>query len=682
MIAVGRHATAAGAGEVDAALASLNHRPGVWLGCDVELPGLYRRRARVALDPLVLLQLDGTELRLLALDDTGRALAARWAQGPSTTGWTATPDGLRADVAEPGRALALLRALLASFEVPPPELGLYGMLAFDYWRLQDPDGLPDDGRRRVVLMLPRRVLCIDGDSAQRVDFDFPGLSMAGAATPAASAMVPPARLERRDDDHPLGGHAAVVAQGVERMRRGELASLVLSQTFRRPAADADAAAAFARLRRDNPYPAMFFVHAGGGERVFGASPDIQVRADAEWVETAPVCGTFRRGSDPLDDYLQAKGLMNSAVDEASLAVCADSDRNDKAQVCVPGSVEQVSRRRLHFFSTIIHAIDHTRGRRRADVDALDIVLTHATPATVTGMPKTVARRVIEQLEPGWRGWYAGAAVRLGADGGCEALTMLRFARLVDGIAEVRTGGSLLADSDPVREEQETQLKAETLFRVLAGGSPRAPVAPAAPPSPCTLRFVDGGDPLAALMREALVQAGARFDDGAALRVLGDGPLEAWQARIAADDAALPTLALNHAGLALLMRDGARPEPLQPPQFARSLACRVEPGCALQGPDGQAWPDEIELGIYSALRLDADALPRAWQLLVRGADGRVVAAWHPASRSAVLLARPDSVLSLRHAAGSRLLAALLHMLDTSRPPHPAGDPSTNLQENHR
>ena len=202
--------------------------------------------------------------------------------------------------------------------------------------------------------------------------------------------------------------------------------------------------------------------------MFGASPDVQVRADDQWVETAPVCGTFRRGADPVDDHEQAKALTNSLVDEASLALCADSDRNDKARVCEPGSVQLLLRRRVHLFSTIIHTIDHTRGRRRADVDSFDIVLAHATPATVTGMPKPDARSAIEALEAGWRGWYAGAAVRFGGDGSCEALTMLRFARLVGDWAEVRTGGSLLADSDPPREEEETRLKAESMFRVLAG----------------------------------------------------------------------------------------------------------------------------------------------------------------------------------------------------------------------
>lgn len=638
--------------DVDAALAAIDQGPGAWLGCDVEAPGLFSRQAHAALDPLLACYLDGAVLRLVPHGGMGLALARRLvalAEGAEVMAvdgrldlrWPAS--ACRPDAVHP--VVTLLRALLAQFAAPPPVFGLYGALAFDYYRLARGDELPDDGRRRMALFLPRRVLVTGEGDDRLIDFDFPGLAAAGDAP---VPVVPPARPERRDDDHAPGGHAQAVARGVERMARGELCSLVLSQTFRRPVPAIDAAAAFARLRRDNPYPAMFFVHTGGGERIFGASPDIQVRADEQWVETAPVCGTFRRGRDAVDDYWQAKGLMTSDVDEASLAVCADSDRADKARVCVPGSVEQVSRRRLHFFSTIIHAIDHTRGRRRADRDAFDIVLAHATPATVTGMPKAVARRVIADIEPGWRGWYAGAAVRLGADGSCEALTMLRFARLVDGIAEVRTGGSLLADSDPVREEEETRLKAETLFRVLAGQSPRAAAAPAAAPRPQAVRFDDGGDPLGPLLAEALVQAGCRFDPAAVLQVLGDG----------ADVTAAapgPLLAINGAGLALLAQDGIIAQPLAQPQFARRLACRAETGGPL------AALGDFDLGLYATSRLLAEALAAGWHCAARSDDGRVVAAIHPQRRAAVLLARPDSVLSQRHGAGPRALAALLAWL---------------------
>ena len=653
MITLRRSERPATSVDVDAALAAIDAGPGAWLGCDVNLPGLYQRQAMAALDPLLAFYLDGQRLRLVPSGALGHALAQRllaalapWRFEPVDGRYELDCAACQApDTGAVHPAITVLRRCLALFEAPPPEFGLFGVLAFDYYRLASPAGVPDDGRRRLALFLPRSVLVLRDDGPRRVEFDCPGLDLP-ADGPAATA-VPPARLDRLDDDHPPGGHAQVVARGVERMARGELCSLVLSQSFRRPAR-VDAAEAFARLRRDNPYPAMFFVNLGGGERLFGASPDVQVRADAQWVETAPVCGTFRRGSDALDDYVQAKGLMTSDVDEASLAVCADSDRADKARVCVPGSVEQVSRRRLHFFSTIIHAIDHTRGRRRADCDGFDIVLAHATPATVTGMPKASARAAITELEPGWRGWYAGAAVRIGADGGCEALTMLRFARLVDGVAEVRTGGSLLADSDPVREEQETRLKAETLFRVLAGQSPRPAAPPPVPPHPHTVAFDDGGDPLGPLLSETLVQAGCRFAAQAPLRVLGEG---------AVLPAGLmgPLLAINGTGLAMLARDGALAQTLPRPQFGRSLACSATPGGPL------AALGDFDIGLYTMQRLMPQALPAGWSVAALGEDGRVVAAVHPQRRAAVLLCRPDSVLSLRHAAGQRALSALLDWL---------------------
>ncbi|MEO6030781.1 MAG: chorismate-binding protein, partial [Burkholderiaceae bacterium] len=581
MIAIERVERPATEADAQAAIDAIQRGPGVWLGCDVAAPGLFRREAMAALDPLLSFYLDGNRLRVLPHGDIGRALAETLlALAPLERVQGRLEIDFAPSAEAPHPALGVLRRFLASFVDPPHELGLYGALAFDYYRLASADGVADDNRRRLALMLPRRVLVTGAAGHRWVEFRFPGL----APVAGSQATLETVCAERFDDDLPAGGHAQAVARGVERMRRGEVCSLVLSQTFRR-AVQVDAAEAFTRLRHDNPYPAMFFLNLGGGERIFGASPDVQVRADALWIETAPVCGTFRRGGDPLEDYEQAKALVNSAVDEAAIAVCADSDRNDKARVCVPGSVELVAHRRIHFFSTIIHAIAHTRGRRRPGVDAFDIVLAHATPATVTGMPKPSARAIIDEIEAGWRGWYAGAAVRLGADGGCEALTMLRFARLVDGWAEVRTGGNLLADSEPEREEEETRLKAETLFRVLAGQSPRPP-ARHAPQAPHAVRFIDSGDALAPLAREALVQAGCTFDTDAPILVLGDGPLDAVRAQVAAlgsprAPAPRPTLALNNAALALLERDGAILEALAAPQFARALDCTAVSAGPLQ-----------------------------------------------------------------------------------------------------
>jgi len=301
MIAVERVERAATEADEQAAIEAIDRDGGIWLGCDVVVPQLYRREAKAALDPLLSVYLDGRRLSIVPHGDIGRALAARLAtlaqfearQGRLEIGFDGAP-------AEPHPAIALLRRLLAAFDVRCPEFGFYGTLAFDYYRLSHGDAIPDDGRRRLVLMLPARVLLSGAGGARWADFCFPGLvPQAGAA-----AVIAAARIERFEDDLPSGGHAQAVARGVELMRRGELCSLVLSQTFRRRV-QVDAVAAFARLRRDNPYPAMFFARFSDGERVFGASPDVQVRADEQWVETAPVCGTFRRGTDPVDDHEQA-----------------------------------------------------------------------------------------------------------------------------------------------------------------------------------------------------------------------------------------------------------------------------------------------------------------------------------------------------------------------------------------
>jgi len=649
MIAVERIERAATEADEQAALEAIQRDGGVWLGCDVAVPQLYRREAKAALDPLLGIHLDGRRLGIVPQGDMGRALAARLAPLAAFERVQGRLEIAFDNVAaEPHPAVTLLRRLLAAFDIRGPEFGFYGALAFDYYRLSRGDELPDDGRRRMVLVLPARVLLSGEDGARWIEFRFPGL----VPLPGEPAALEPARLERFEDDQAPGGHAQAVARGVALMRRGELCSLVLSQTFRRRV-QVDAAAAFARLRRDNPYPAMFFACFSDGERVFGASPDVQVRADAHWVETAPVCGTFRRGADPVDDHEQAKALVESLVDEASLALCADSDRNDKAQVCEPGTVELLQRRRVHLFSTIIHTIDHTRGRRRAGVDGFDIVLAHATPATVTGMPKPEARAAIDSLEAGWRGWYAGAAVRFGSDGSCEALTMLRFARLVGGWAEVRTGGSLLADSDPPREEEETRLKAESMFRVLAGQSPRPPAAALPPPAPRRVRFVDGGDALAALAHDSLVRAGCSFADDAALTVLGDAPLARWRQRGIRLDR--PTLALNHAALALLERDGAPLEALELPQFGRALASTAVPGGLLDA------LGTFNAGIHGTHRLPAAALPAGWLLAASGADGRVIAAVQPRRRIVALAFRPDALRSLQHAAGQRALRLALQWL---------------------
>lgn len=648
VIGVRSTATAIAADEAEAALESLEAQPGIWMGCDVAAEGLYRRESVACTRAALRFCLDGSHLAVTPLSEAGAALLR--ALGP-----------FPAEIGSGSHVAQVLKRFLAAFGPRSRELALFGAFSFDYYRFADSAPLPDDGRRRMVLYFPEQVVTVAGGAARRVEFRF---DLPPAHLDRGADRIDPVRIAGDADELAPGGHAARVAGGIERLRRGELYSLVLSQTFRRRTAVAPMQA-FAALRRRNPYPAMFFCNLGGGEALFGASPDLQFRADASWVESAPVCGTLRRGADALEDADQAFALLSSDKEGAAIALCADAAATEHASVCEPGSVEVLSHRRAHFFSTIVHAIDHLRGRRRAGLDAVDLLLAHSTPATVTGLPKAAAVRAIGELEADWRGWYAGAIARLGTDGSAEAYTVLRAARVADGIAEIRTGGNVLVDSNPDSEEEESRLKALTLFQVLERvGTAAAAAAQAGATPRRRVRGPSGADPFAPGLVNALAKAGAQA--GAHEGASGEGiaVLSGVPANVRAPTA--PLLAVGEGALWLLEQAGARSEPLARPEFARRIAGTAAAGRFL------AQLGAFEAGWYASRAIRAGGLPPDWKASALSAEGWVLAAEHDGGGACALLFRPDSVLSQRGAAGTRALGAAMAWLERGMfPGNPSG-----------
>jgi len=227
------------------------------------------------------------------------------------------------------------------------------------------------------------------------------------------------------------------------------------------------AAFYERLRHRNPAPYEFFFNLGEGEYLVGASPEMFVRVTGDRVETCPISGTIARGDDPLADAANILALLNSPKEQSELTMCTDVDRNDKARVCVPGTVKVIGRRQIEMYSRLIHTVDHIEGRLRPGYDALDAFLTHMWAVTVTGAPKTWAMQFIEDHEQAPRRLYGGAVGNIGFDGSLNTGLTLRTAHILGGVAAVRAGATLLYDSDAHAEERETELKARALLETLA-----------------------------------------------------------------------------------------------------------------------------------------------------------------------------------------------------------------------
>ncbi len=153
-------------------------------------------------------------------------------------------------------------------------------------------------------------------------------------------------------------------------------------------------------------------------------------------------------------------------------MCSDVDRNDKSRVCVPGSVQVIGRRLIESYAGVFHTVDHVEGTLAPGFDSLDAFLSHMWAVTIIGAPKKAAAQAIEDREKDARGWYGGAVGMLSLNGDINTGILIRTVHLKDSVARYPVGATLLYDSIPENEEQETRLKATGFFRSLRSGRRR------------------------------------------------------------------------------------------------------------------------------------------------------------------------------------------------------------------
>jgi anthranilate synthase len=506
-VRVTRTATPFDPAELGRIAALVDERRGGVMSSGMEYPGRYSRWHMAYADPCAEIIAVGRRVTARALNDRGRVLlpviraallrAARPRAGDEDAPHEDAPhedtgqDQVSVVIAETDRefteeersrrptVFTALREVAAAFGCADPHLGLYGAFGYDLAFQFEPVQLRLDrpaGQRDLVLHLPDEIWVLDRMREEAVrysyEFEFEGNSTAELDRRTASTGRAGAPRPVRPEDLPKppqpGTYAQVVAQARERFACGDLFEVTPGHVFYGRCASP--AAFYELLRQRNPAPYEFLFNLGEGEFLVGASPEMYVRVTGDRVETCPIAGTIARGEGPLEDAANIATLLGSAKEESELTMCTDVDRNDKARICVPGSVRVIGRRQIEMYSRLIHTVDHIEGKLRPGFDAFDALLTHMWAVTVTGAPKTWAMQFIEDHEETPRRWYGGAVGKIGFDGSMNTGLTLRTAHITGGVAAVRAGATLLYDSVPEAEEKETHIKARALLETLEEAS--------------------------------------------------------------------------------------------------------------------------------------------------------------------------------------------------------------------
>jgi len=371
-----------------------------------------------------------------------------------------------------GLALLGLAPPAGQEDIPLMALGAYDVVfAFDHdltrgWAISQ--GLPARGpvaRRarahdRLDALLARLETAAPGPSAA----SGPGVGDPSPALPGGGYELPYHPGVR--STHDPAAYRAMVAQGIELVRAGDIFQVNLAQRLSVAATiDPTRLALAARTHNAAPFAASFELD---GVQVASMSPERLLQLRGGTVRMHPIKGTRRVIDQPEADLFAGDDLAASEKDRAENVMIVDLIRNDLAKVCTPASVRVEALCRLERYACVQHLVSIVGGRLRAGVTAGAVLRAALPGGSVTGAPKHRACEIISLLEGSARGAYCGSLGYLGFDGSADFNLLIRTFVARPGRIEFAVGGGITARSDPSAEHAESLHKAEGMLRVLAG----------------------------------------------------------------------------------------------------------------------------------------------------------------------------------------------------------------------
>ena len=281
----------------------------------------------------------------------------------------------------------------------------------------------------------------------------------------AQALGPQPRFEVSEEDP--ARYLARVLRAQEHIRAGDIYQANLSRPWRirpAPGQTLDTALLYERLRARNPAPFAAWLQ-WGGVSVLSSSPERLLRVSGREVDTRPIAGTRPRTLRPGEDLPEAAALIAHPKERAEHIMLIDLERNDLGRVCEAGTVIVNELMVTETYAHVHHIVSNVQGRLREGVTPIGALRAVFPGGTITGCPKIRCMQIIAELEGEGRGAFYGSLGYLTAGGDLDLNILIRSMTVTHSQVTLRTGGGIVADSDPERELNETRAKARGLLAV-------------------------------------------------------------------------------------------------------------------------------------------------------------------------------------------------------------------------
>ena len=213
--------------------------------------------------------------------------------------------------------------------------------------------------------------------------------------------------------------------------------------------------AFTNILESNPAPFACYLKFADLE-IASASPELFITRNGNEIKTSPIKGTKRIAAEKFGSKDRAENVM-----------IVDLMRNDLGQICIPGSIAVPDLLRDEEHPGLSHLVSDVTGQLQTDITWKEILDALLPAGSISGAPKSAAKRIISDLEPLARSTYCGVLGWVHGDQAVLSVAIRIFWRESEYL-HFGTGAGITWSSDARAEWEETQLKAERLISIVGG----------------------------------------------------------------------------------------------------------------------------------------------------------------------------------------------------------------------
>lgn len=254
----------------------------------------------------------------------------------------------------------------------------------------------------------------------------------------------------------------LVTKGKQHCYRGDVFQVVMSRQFSQKFSGDDFNV-YRALRSINPSPYLFYFDFGS-YKIFGSSPEAQLKIQKSKAVINPIAGTFKRTGNDEHDKILAQKLTTDLKENAEHVMLVDLARNDLSRHAKDVKVDNY--REVQFYSHVIHLVSSVSGTLNPDSNMIDMMMATFPAGTLSGAPKYKAMQLIDKYENQNRGYYGGAIGFMDFNGRFNHAIMIRTFLSKGNRLFYQAGAGIVAISNEESELQEVNNKLGALKKAI------------------------------------------------------------------------------------------------------------------------------------------------------------------------------------------------------------------------